>query len=217
MLRSWGWQDATLTIVTSDHGEELYDHGAFGHKSTLYDELLRVPLIIAYPRGIAPDQHIESPVSLLDIFPTILAFVGMRTSGLMQGASLTSYMVVEGLGEPKLFRARRDIYAELHPVDFGAGWEFFSRSIRGERYKLISSYYKDGRREHEFYELTRDPVEKLNLYGARKHEREVQELEAKLLDFILEGARYRPELAAANRIEIDEETQEQLRALGYLD
>ncbi len=135
----------------------------------------------------------------------------------MQGASLTSSMKLKGLSGPTTIRARRDIYAELHPVDFGAGWDFFSRSIRGERYKLISSYYKDGRREHELYELARDPVEKVNLYGARKNEREVQELQAKLLDFILQGARYRPELAAANRIEIDEETQEQLRALGYID
>ena len=152
--------------------------------------------------------------STVNISETIGVDLGDRTSEI---CVLDAKGQVEGLNEPKFFRARRDIYAELHPVDFGAGWEFFSRSIRGERYKLISSYYKDGRREHELYELARDPVEKLNLYGARKNEREVQELEAKLPDFILEGARYRPELAAANRIEIDEETQEQLRALGYID
>ncbi|MCZ6569373.1 MAG: sulfatase-like hydrolase/transferase [Deltaproteobacteria bacterium] len=87
-LQDAGWAESTLVILVSDHGEELGEHGAFGHKSTLYRESLMVPLVIRYPRVIEADQTVEVPASLLDIFPTVLDLVGLEPPAGLQGTSL---------------------------------------------------------------------------------------------------------------------------------
>ncbi|TDJ05217.1 MAG: DUF229 domain-containing protein [Deltaproteobacteria bacterium] len=87
-LQDAGWAESTLVILVSDHGEELGEHGAFGHKSTLYRESLMVPLVIRYPRVIEADQTVEVPASLLDIFSTVLDLVGLEPPAGLQGTSL---------------------------------------------------------------------------------------------------------------------------------
>ena len=72
-------EDATV-IVTADHGEEFWDHGAFEHGHSLYDELLRIPLIVKTP-GLDPTRS-DAPTSLLDIAPTILQAAGLPADGL---------------------------------------------------------------------------------------------------------------------------------------
>ena len=69
-LDAEGLADNAVVLVTSDHGEELFDHDGFEHGHTVYDELLRVPLVVRGP-GIRPARH-DLPVSLLDLFPTIV-------------------------------------------------------------------------------------------------------------------------------------------------
>ncbi|MCB9882000.1 MAG: sulfatase [Planctomycetes bacterium] len=71
-LRARGILDETLVIVTSDHGEELFDHGNFGHGGTLYEEQLRIPLIARLPGVFEPSGRITTPVRLVDIAPTVL-------------------------------------------------------------------------------------------------------------------------------------------------
>ena len=216
-LQDAGWAESTLVILVSDHGEELGEHGAFGHKSTLYRELLRVPLVIRYPRVIEADQTVETPASLLDILPTVLDLVGLEPPAGLQGTSLRPYIRQKGR-PPKIPAGNgRVFFAELHPVEFDAGYDFFSKSIQVGQHKLIRSYFKDGRIKSEFYDLSEDPEEKLNQYDARKDEREVRELEASLLAFILEGALYRPGAESGDEFSIDDRTREQLRAQGYID
>ena len=216
-LQEAGWAESTLVILVSDHGEELEEHGAFGHKSTLYQELLRVPLLIRYPRAIEADQRVETPASLLDVLPTALDFVGLKPPAGVQGVSLRPTMKLKGALPPTVSGEIRPIFSELHPVDFSAGWDFFSRAIQVGPHKLIRSYFKDGRVKSELYDLSEDPEEKLNLFDARKDEREIRELEASLLAFILEGASYRPGAESGDEFSIDERTREQLRAQGYID
>lgn len=69
----------TILIVTSDHGEEFYDHGGFEHCETLYNELLRVPALIVGP-GIPEGAEIDRITDSLDIFPTVLALAGLDVS-----------------------------------------------------------------------------------------------------------------------------------------
>jgi arylsulfatase A-like enzyme len=84
--------EATV-VVFSDHGEEFWEHGGFEHGHTLYDELLRVPMIMSGP-GIQPGR-VGHPVSLTDIVPTVLDHLGLPTP-LVQGGSLTALL----RGEP---------------------------------------------------------------------------------------------------------------------
>ena len=70
-------RDSTLVVLTSDHGESLGEHDYVGHGRHLYDSILRVPLIISYPGRIRPGKVVETPVSLLDLTPTILELSGL--------------------------------------------------------------------------------------------------------------------------------------------
>jgi arylsulfatase A-like enzyme len=67
-----GIRDSTLVVLTADHGESLGEHDYVGHGRHLYEDILRVPLIVRLPGQVKPGQVISTPVSILDIAPTIL-------------------------------------------------------------------------------------------------------------------------------------------------
>jgi arylsulfatase A-like enzyme len=82
--------DDVVVAITSDHGEEFFEHGQMGHGQSLHDELLRVPLIIRYPRSRAdrPTGQDQSPVSSVDIVPTLLDAAGLEIPKYLPGRSL---------------------------------------------------------------------------------------------------------------------------------
>ncbi len=85
-----------LIVVFADHGEEFFDHGDLEHGHTLYDELLRVPLIIRAP-GLEP-RHVGAAVSLIDVAPTVLDLLGLG-GGTFDGMSLAS--LAHGQPDPR--------------------------------------------------------------------------------------------------------------------
>jgi arylsulfatase A-like enzyme len=76
----------SVVIISSDHGEEFLEHGGFDHGHTVYDELLRVPLIMKFPERGAGE--VQTPVSTIDVAPTILDYLGVEAPASMQGRSL---------------------------------------------------------------------------------------------------------------------------------
>ncbi|MEZ4649981.1 MAG: sulfatase [Candidatus Eisenbacteria bacterium] len=86
-LDELGVGDETLVVFVADHGEEFLDHGRLGHAHTLYDELLRVPLIIRLPGGEHGGQVIAEPTSTIHVYPTILDLLGLEPSDGVQGQS----------------------------------------------------------------------------------------------------------------------------------
>ena len=80
------FDDNTMIIITSDHGEEFWDHGGFEHGHSVYDELIRVPLLIKIP-GYAHEK-VHSQVRLMDLAPTILDVLGISIPGQFRGRSL---------------------------------------------------------------------------------------------------------------------------------
>src|SRR6185436_3425384 len=89
-LDELGYAENTIVMVVADHGEEFLDHGRWGHwESNLYDEIVRVPLIIRMPASAGPrGQVIRQQVSLLDLMPTILDLGGCPLPKDLVGASL---------------------------------------------------------------------------------------------------------------------------------
>lgn len=71
-LEKAGLMENTLVVIASDHGEEFMRHGWIGHTRTLYDELIRVPLIFFYPKALQPGV-IDYPVAHIDLMPTLLS------------------------------------------------------------------------------------------------------------------------------------------------
>lgn len=95
-LEARGRLDDTLIVVTADHGEEFFEHGNRGHRRTLYEEVLHVPLLVVPPKGSgrAAVATCEALVSLSDVLPTILDYAGAPTPGAVHGRSLRP--LVEG-------------------------------------------------------------------------------------------------------------------------
>ena len=82
-----------------------------GHGETLYDEQVRIPFLVAYPARIRPGQRVDRPVSLLDIFPTILELAGERSSGKMEGESLLPFLDLKGVERKPQHGSPRDLFA----------------------------------------------------------------------------------------------------------
>jgi arylsulfatase A-like enzyme len=150
----------TMIVLVSDHGEAFGQHSyggekMFFHGQTLYDELLRVPLIVYVP-GVAP-RVVEQPVMLLDVAPTLIDAIKGKQPPSFQGRSLLPAI----MGEPLPPRA---VHAELLPA---SDWNHDAKmEIDAEgRTKLI---YKISDNLFELYDLSEDPTEQKNLSGSRK-------------------------------------------------
>jgi arylsulfatase A-like enzyme len=187
-----------------------------GHKETLYDEVGRVPLIIALPRRLAASQLIEDPVSLVDVLPTVLDLVGAAPLKKSQGVSLVPRMKLKVPRQVLKPQVQRDLFLELGPI--GYAWErtFYRRAVRDDGYKLIYNYLEDGNVTKELYRRS-DSKEERNVYGAEKGRNEVRRLEESLAEFIRKGKAYNPEFRNKNDFEINDEILEKLRALGYVE
>lgn len=160
-LRSAGLYDDTIIIVTADHGEDFGEHGTFGHTS-LYDTLLRVPLIIRAPGRMAAGTRVDSQVRSIDITPTILDLVGLPVPPATDGRSLA------GLLESPQRVDHREAWSYAGSTNYGV-------SLRLEnRVKAVFPYTVwryDAGFEPEFYDLGADADEQTNV-AARSPEAE---------------------------------------------
>lgn len=203
-LESRGILRNALLLLTSDHGEELWDHGNYEHGHSLYDEVLRVPLIMAGP-GV-PAVRLRSRVRHVDILPTIMESVepGFKTDGLA-GTSFSCFL--------KRDRGTRSVFATgtIH------GDEKYCL-IKGHRKIIINTGHREKKRRligpHsadavELYDLTRDPREQKNLrFAERKSLARLMKKIARFMDAA-------PAFQAGKKV-IDKQTEERLRSLGYL-
>lgn len=90
-LKTCGILDNTILVITSDHGEQLNEHGNIGHGWSLYDCEIKVPLIIRYPAKVPVNSEYEKTTSLLDLFPTLLYLCGISDENLnLEGINLFS-------------------------------------------------------------------------------------------------------------------------------
>lgn len=159
LLEAAGRLESSLVVVTSDHGENIGDHGLMDHHCSLHDSVIRIPMLLRFP-GATDVGERHDLASLLDIVPTVCDFVGLPTPP-TQGESLTSpvhrpYTVAEYLAPHPAVRsnAHRQRGAGLARHERGL------RSIRTATRKYISA--SDGR--NELYDLATDPRETVNLY-----------------------------------------------------
>jgi len=194
---------STLLIVTSDHGESLSEHDLFGHNLSLYDPELRVPLILHCPTLIPAGKRIATQIGLIDLAPTVLDLLHVEPLKQAQGGSVAALI----LGRET--DGDRPRFCQL--------WEG-SRAVRTNRSKLIRS--SDGSRL-ELYDLSRDPGETAPLRDIEGNADGQQALRL-LREHELECESLRTQLASAaggrptsESVQLDEQTRQRLRALGY--
>jgi arylsulfatase A-like enzyme len=194
-LKARGLDRGTLVVVTSDHGEEFLEHGSWEHQKTLYEEVVRVPLIVSGP-GVASRKE-PAQATLLDVMPTILAWAGLPASPAQQGRSLLA-----PLGE-------REAYGETdHTTDRTR--KLFLRAGAG-RWKAILSLGPEGeQRRCEWYDLASDP-------GETKDATVPLAFADGVRDRALERWREaRGKGGPAPAVQLTPEQRERLRALGYV-
>jgi arylsulfatase A-like enzyme len=188
-LQESGLYDRSLVVLTSDHGEEFGEHGKMGwHSHTLYDELLRVPLLVKLPErrlaGASPGLTARG----IDVAPTILAALGMKVPPAFAGRDL----LVSGTPPTgsDLTLASRDVTTPNVVV-----------ALRTPGWKLIDA---------RLYDLENDPGERKDVAAAQPAR--ARELAARRQAMVESRPSPRSRVAGA-----DEELRERLRALGYLN
>ena len=189
LLKVLGLYEPAVVVVTSDHGEEFGEHGRMGwHSHTLFEELLRVPLLVKLPGSARAGSTVEGVARGIDLAPTVLRALGA--------------------GVPEAF-AGRDLFAE-GPRAAETSETFSARdvkepheviSIRTPEWKLVQS---------KLYDLVHDPAE---AHDVSEREAEVARRLAERKGE-LKRSRRRPVRRPA---EADDDLQERLRALGYLE
>jgi len=184
-------QDA-LVIITADHGEELFERGDIGHGPTLYEEVLRVPLIMWQKQSERPGATVDSHVTLLDIVPTVLSVCGIQSRGTLRGKPLLP--PAEEVGSDM-------VWAE---VDEDTLYVAHKRALVWNNWKIITS--PSGR---ELYDILAGPHEMNYLSGT--NQKLVESLASKADEF--SG---KLQQRTAVEIKLDDRRLRELQSLGYV-
>jgi arylsulfatase A-like enzyme len=145
-----GLADRTAVLVFADHGEAFGEHRFYFHGETLYDEVLRVPVLLRVP-GIAP-RRLDDPVMLIDLAPTVLDLYKIQRPAAFRGASLLGAMLGASAAPG------RRVFAEMLPA---SSWNHSHKALVDGSWKLL---YRISDNSFELYHLKADPGELHNLW-----------------------------------------------------
>jgi arylsulfatase A-like enzyme len=194
-LRARGRLENTLVIVTADHGEEFFEHLGKGHQHSLWEELIRVPLVFHWPKQLKPGSVVPDQVRLIDVMPTILTFAGVEKQPLVQGRDIGPLLAGRALEPaPALCELLVD------QIDL--------RVLRTNERKAFRNApsHKTG-----VFDLVSDPRETKVL-----HDEPATRLLAELEKEIARAIEARKHIGEGVReIDVDAEMKQRLRALGY--
>ncbi len=214
-LEEYFFLENTIVVITSDHGEHLGEHGMIDHMLSLYEPLIRIPLIIKVPGRMNVQRGRGGDAELLDIYPTLVNLLGLEAEaeGMnFQGRSLAG----EGPAARDFTIAEHDppkerIYRFLEDHPGGTAILKYDRTLRSIRADSIK-YIWSSNGDSELYDLSADPGETRNLIEERGEE--AMALEGKLTDWLTSFEHAgEPE----GEMELDPETRNRLKALGYIE
>ena len=217
----------TLTVIVSDHGDGLGEHGYFGHAFVAYQELVHVPLILHWPGKIPAGQRLGNPVSTRRIYHTLLDAAGALPEGVTnldphEVHGLTLMETIQGR-DPENDTAFAEVYA---PLNFAKAVHHRQPELL-ERFRCLATrraVVKDGLKliqvsdwPDELFDLQQDPSELDDLLPERPAESASlnQELEKQVR--WLEAQRDNMEAGRSLDLEVDEQLVQRLRGLGYIE
>jgi len=187
-LEQSGRATNTIIVISTDHGDQLLEHGLEG-KNLFWEASVQAPLLICWPRRILARTY-EELIEMVDLAPTLLELAGAPVPVNMQGRSFAA-LVTGGAG----YAARTEVFAEnIIPEVINSMGMFYERGqgvggvrhpdakmVRTRRWKL-NYYVGNG---GELYDLEQDPGETRNLYGDPEHQELVRDLKGKVLDWMI--------------------------------
>lgn len=204
LLKKEKLYDNTMIMITSDHGEEFYDHKGYDHGQTLYEEVIKIPLIIKYPNNLDKGKVKDDPVLSIDICPTIMDFLNIPIPDIMKGVSLYK--------NQQSSETKRVVFAELGEYEKGM------RSLQVGRWKLIltQNFPKDSwKRDYpllQLYEITSDVNETYDLASVKKDVSNDLYNRMKLFIENIQIGSF-----SSQSSPMDKKLKERLRSLGYID
>jgi arylsulfatase A-like enzyme len=220
-LEEYGLDRNTLVVFVSDHGEEFWEHQSVGHGHTVYDELLRIPIIMRLPGVLPAGLSLDVPIDLADVAPTILDLLGLKGRFRLQGQSVLPYLprnlprtATAEVSAPELairehFSVAQSNASKDESVPAAA-------SVVYRDWKLIHQTDSEGDSGDRLFDLAVDPAETHDLASA--HPVVVGTLNQMRRwmrrDFDLKRGQRK------NQVDLESmspELEENLRALGYID
>jgi N-acetylglucosamine-6-sulfatase len=168
-LESMGRLDDTVVIFTSDNGFLLHEHGLYD-KRAVYEESIRVPLLVRYPRLVARGRPVNEMTLNVDLAPTLLELIGQAGGERMQGLSVL-----------KALRGSRGPRRRVFFYQYDRETPYSTPSLMGVRtddWKLVK--YQEEGQGHELYRVSKDPHEATNLFLSSSHSGQRARLEREL-------------------------------------
>ena len=164
-----GLRENSVVILSADHGDEFWEHGGYQHGHSLYDELIRIPLIVRGPGVLSqPGRRITADVQHVDLLPTLAEIAGANVPPEARGRSWLPLVSDD---------------AAVHDTTYNFAEALFldeeQKAVRGEGYKLIYAPFSD---RYELYDLVRDPGEQQNIADVRPDQ--VEKLDALLEEWM---------------------------------
>ena len=211
-LEASGHLRNTIVVLTADHGEHLGEQHMFDHQASLYESVLRVPLILYHPTLVSPGRR-SDPAMNFDVFSSLLALTGVAPP---EGVAISSRNLLASNSASARIRLAQETTAEgtgvramrnLHPGWDPTPWIRTQRAVYSGRYKWIESSLG----QPELYDLRADPREQRNLASLRVIDAATMRdaltaAEAKLVE----------ECETPGNVDVSPEGHELLKALGYV-
>jgi arylsulfatase A-like enzyme len=205
----------TMIVLTSDHGEEFYEHKSWEHNHSLYNETIKVPLIIKFFQSRHAGKKVHKYTRLTDIMPTICEELGIKLSGYsLDGESVQSLLSDKGQKEERTFLAELANNAgecripQKIAMNLGENKIISNENFPTEYLSYFNTPPPSSERL-EIYNLGIDPEELNNAFD------QDPDLSRKLLDFLDKKYRQTHSISPV-KTKVDEEIERQLRALGYI-
>jgi choline-sulfatase len=233
-LKEYGIYDQSLIVFFSDHGEEFYEHRGWSHGHSLYNELIRVPLIIKFPANQFRTTRVGNPVGIIDILPTLLDYLQIEQKNKIDGLSLMNLVATGSRSGKEIFVAgkkdkgnkRKFLVTSLTTCPF---FDHIPKkvAILWDHYKLIYNFpfHKSDRTSFQqagcppevprlqIFDIKNDPLEKKNLYPDRG---DLAVLFRKELDEIIKKVNFILRQGKTGKADFSEEDINNLKTLGYL-
>jgi len=209
--------DDSLIILTSDHGEEFYEHEAWLHDHSIYDESVKIPLIVKFPDSKYQGTTVDQITRITDIMPTVLDNLGIKNHQLqLDGESLLPLITGKEKDDRIFFvdLALRN-FREMYPTILSTNRDRFKMILNKEinsPYTMRVSKSFNGIKT-ELYNLSSDPSEIKNLILHIEHRDLCLKMARDILGYY---KKLEAEILKKDDVVLDQDLVEQLRALGYI-
>lgn len=201
-LDAKGVSDNTIVVILADHGTEFFEHNNKGHRTTLFEEVIRIPMIVRYPGRIEPGQRFDEQVRIMDVLPTVMDLAGAPPADDVMGQSLAPLLAGGALARDNL------AISEL----FTVGREL--RSFRRNDRKMICDEKNDNVWMFDFRDDPREQRPVMDRGAPMQWVRDLRRDEQIGRAWLREFRNLMPHATAGS--EIPEELRRKLESLGYI-